>query len=86
MINPLGSRAMQNHPRTPYGVLPGSEEVKVAGPQYYDDFFGRVHPFKNLVIHHKSKKKQLLKWFYINPKELPTHLLVFMVYNANGTF
>ncbi len=26
-IKPLGSRAMQNHTRTPYGVLPGSEEV-----------------------------------------------------------
>ncbi len=28
MINPLVSRAMQNHTRTPYGVLPGTEEVK----------------------------------------------------------
>ena len=28
MTNPLGSRAMQSHTRTP-GVLPGSEEVKL---------------------------------------------------------
>ena len=27
IVNPPGSRAMQNHTRTPYGVLPGSEEV-----------------------------------------------------------
>ncbi len=36
-------------------------------------------PFKNLIIYLKSQKK-VLKWFYVNPKELPNHLVPFVVY------
>ena len=52
--------------------------------KFWCTFGGKTyHP---LLIHSKiwsytsNLKKKVLKWFYVNPKELPNHLVAFVVY------